>query len=149
MTKFSLWLLLATLARVSIQQCTVEEFDKIAFDILQSTQATEFTRNFSINKIIYNCLSTSQTIGIYRSMSVSILYTRSDSPDQLRDVRYGMLCLNDAWMRYKQTSTALESNDTRINCSNCFSTTNDHHCTRELLWLLSLLLLYSLSYFTI
>ena len=145
--KLSLWLLIATLARVSIQQCTVEEFDnKIAFDILQSTQATEIKQNFSINKIIYNCLSTSQTIGIYRSMSVSILYTRSDSPDRLRDMRYDMLCKNDVWMRYKQISTALESNDTRINCSDCFSTANDHHCTRELLWLL---LLCSLSHVTI
>ena len=131
--KMSLWLLIATLARVSIQQCTVEEFDnKIAFDILQSTQATETKQNFSIDKIIYNCFSTSQTIGIYSSMSASILYTRSDSPDQLRDVRYDMWCKNDVWMRYRQSSTALESNDTRINCSDCISTANDHHCTREL-----------------
>ena len=133
MMKFSLWLLLATLARVSIQQCTVEEFDKIVSDILQSTQATELNQNFAIDKIIYNCLSTSQTIGIYRSMSVSILYIRSDSPDQLRDVRYDMLCKNDVWIRARQMSTALESNDTRIDCSDCFSTANSHHCTREVL----------------
>ena len=131
-----MWLLLAaTLTRNAIQQCTIEEFeDKIALDILHSTQSTEYNQNFTINRTIYNCLSTSQTIGSYRSMSVSLLYFRSDKPDQLRDVRYDMACRSNVWMRYKQMSAALESNDTRTDCSVCTSSVyvNDHHCTRTL-----------------
>ena len=128
--KSLLWLLLINLARVSIQQCTIETFeDRIALDILQATETTESNQNFVINETIYNCLSTSRTIGILGSMSVSILYTRSDTPDRLRDVRYDMLCVGNVWMRAGQMSTAFTSNDTRTNCSSCLSAVNDHHCS--------------------
>lgn len=129
MMKSLLWLLLIDLARVSIQQCTMEVFeDSIALDILQATEATESNQHFVINETIYNCLSTSRTIGILGSMSVSILYTRSDTPNRLRDVRYDMLCVGKVWMRAGQMSTAFSNNNTRTNCSSCLSDANDHHC---------------------
>ena len=132
MLKSILWLLLVDLARVSIQQCTMEVFEgSIALDLLQNTETTESNQNFVINRTIYNCLSTSQTIGILGSMSVSILYIRSDTPGRLRDVRYDMLCMGNVWMRAGQMPTAFNSNDTRTDCSSCIRVVNDYHCTRK------------------
>ena len=130
----SLCLLLVTLVEVSVQQCTIERFENVtALDTLQNT-ATDASQTFMINRTIYNCLSTSQTIGVYNSMSVSILYIRSDTPNQLREVRYNMVCSNGNWARVGRQSTALVSSDTRRNCSACIDqNVNDYHCTRELL----------------
>ena len=123
--------LLAALVGVSVQQCTIERFEDVAaLDTIQSTEATDFGQTFIINRTIYNCLSTSQTIGVYNSMSVSILYIRSDTPNQLRDTRYNMVCNNGNWARVGQQPTALMSSDTRDNCSACTDqTVNDYHCT--------------------
>ena len=118
----SLCLLLVALVGVSIQQCTIENFENvIALDTVQATEASDASQTFTINRTIYNCLSTSQTIGVYNSMSVSILYIRSDTPNQLRDIRYNMLCSGNTgnWLRFNQRSTAFLSNDTRHNCSTC------------------------------
>ena len=129
----SLCLLLVVLIGYSVQQCTIEEFEDTAvIDILQTTEATDFSQTFTINRTIYNCLSTSQIIGVYNSMSVSILYNRSDTPNQLREVRYNMLCNNGSWLRFGEKSSAFESNDTRRNCSTCTNqTVNLYHCTRK------------------
>ena len=130
----SLCLLLVTLVGVSVQQCTIERFGNVtALDTLQSTEATDAGQIFTINRTIYNCLSTSQTIGVYNSMSVSILYIRSDTPNQLRDVRYNMVCVNGTnWFRLAELPDALVSSDTRRNCSACTDqAVNDYHCTRE------------------
>ena len=125
----SLCLLLGALAGVGAQ-CTIEGFQNNVIDLLQSTEATDFGQAFSVNRTIYNCLSTSQIIGVYNSMSVSILYIRSDTPNQLRDVRYNLRCISNSWLRAGQQSTALISSDTRRNCSNCIDqTVNDYHCT--------------------
>ena len=125
----SLCLLLVALAGVSAQ-CTIERFQNNAIDLLQSTEATDFGQTFSINRTIYNCLSTSQMIGVFNSMSVSILYTRSDTPNRLREIRYNMLCSGSIFLRAGQQSTALVSSDTRHNCSDCTSqTVNEYHCT--------------------
>ena len=127
--KLKLLCLLAALVGVSVQQCTIQRFEDVTtIDILQTSELT--SANFTINRTIYNCLSTSQTIGVYNSMSVSILYNRSDTPNQLREVRYNMLCNNGNWARVGQQSTALVSSDTRHNCSACTDqTVNDYHCT--------------------
>ena len=129
----SLCLLLVFLIGFSIQQCTLQIFeDTTAINTLQSTEATDANQTITINRTIYNCLSTSQTISVYNSMSVSILYIRSDSPNQLREVRYNMVCGNGNWARVGQQSTALVSSDTRHNCSDCTDqTVNAYHCTRE------------------
>jgi len=132
MTKWLLctWLLVISLVRISIQQCTIEQFEnRIVHDILLTTKATEMDQNFIINRTIYNCLSTSQTIGIYTSMSVSLLYIRSDTPNTLRDVRYDVACMNNVWLRVGQSSTAFISNDTRTDCWDCTRTLNDYHCS--------------------
>ena len=127
----SLCLLLTTLVGVSIQQCTIEEFENsIAPDLLLNL-ATDASQTFTVNRTFYNCLSTSQIIGVYRTMSVSISYIRSDDVTNLRQIRYNMVCSNNMWSRVGQQPTALLSNDTRRNCSDCTDqTVNDHHCTR-------------------
>ena len=127
----SLCLLLVTLVGVSVQQCTVERFENVtALDTLQTAEATD---TIIINRTIYNCLATSQTIGVYNSMSVSILYIRSDTPNQLREVRYNMVCdMNGDWRRIGELPTALMSSDTRRNCSACTDqAVNEYHCTRK------------------
>ena len=131
MALLSLCLLLSAMVRVSVQQCTTEGFQNIILDTVQSTETTDATQTFTVNRTIYNCLSTSQTIGVYNSMSVSILYIRSDTPNQLRDVRYNMLCIGNNWIRVRSQSVAFVSSDTRQNCSDCTDVTvNDYHCTR-------------------
>ena len=125
-----LLLVVAVLGTGVSAQCTIEGFQGSVIDLLQSTVATDFGLAVSVNRTIYNCLSTSQTIGVYNSMSVSILYIRSDTPNQLRDVRYNMRCVGNNWGRVGQQSTALISSDTRRNCSDCIDqTVNDYHCT--------------------
>ena len=125
-----LCLLLVALVGVSVQQCTIEGFEDIALDTLQAGEASDLNQNFMINRTIYNCLSTSQTIGVYNSMSVSILYIRSDDLNQLRDVRYNMLCVGNSWGRVGRQPSALLSSDTRLDCSDCTNrSVNDDHCT--------------------
>ena len=127
----SLCLLLVALVGVSVQQCTIEGFENITLDTLQSTEATDGSQIFTINRTIYNCLSSSQTISVYNSMSVSILYIRSDTPDRLRDIRYNMRCTSNAWGRVGEQPAAFTSSDTRQNCSDCTDqAVNDYHCTR-------------------
>ena len=132
LSSLCLLLVVLTLIGCSAQQCTIEEFeDTTAVDLLLSTEATDISQTFTVNRTIYNCLSTSQTIGVYNSMSVSILYIRSDTPNQLREVRYNMVCNNGNWLRVGQLSTAFMS-DIRRNCSACTDqTVNDYHCTCE------------------
>ena len=77
-----LWLLLVTTVGVSVQQCNIEGFEAITLDTVKATEIAEASQNITaLNGTFYNCLSKSQTIGIYNSMSVSVLYTRPDSPD--------------------------------------------------------------------
>ena len=129
-----LWLLLAALARLSIQRCTIEEFEaNRVHDLVHSSETSEITHNITIREILYNCLATSHTIGTYGSMSVSILYNRSDTPDKLRNVRYDILCTENIWQRARQVAIVFMSNNTRIDCSNCWAgneSDHDHHCTR-------------------
>ena len=131
MTQF-LWLLLATMVGVSVQQCNIEGFEAIALDTVKATEIAEANQNITaLNGTFYNCLSTSQIIGIYNSMSVSVLYTRTDTPDRQREVRYNMQCIDNGWSRVGQQSDALMSNGTRRNCSDCTDQdVNDYHCTR-------------------
>jgi len=130
----SLWLLLVTQVTVSVQQCPVETF--IPLELVQTTEVTDSNQIFTINSTFYNCLQTSSTIGQYVTMSVSVLYVRSDSLNTLRGVRYNLLCGPTTsppftWVRSQlQTSNVLQSNDTRFNCSSCSDTSvNDYHCS--------------------
>ena len=129
-----LWLLLAALVRCSVQQCTIEEFKKNrSVDIVHASETSETTHTITIRGIVFNCLSTSHTIGTYSSMSVSILYNRSDTPDRERNVRYDILCKDNIWQRVRQVANVFMSNVTRIDCSNCWAgneSDHDHHCTR-------------------
>jgi len=127
---FSLWLLLlATLVGVSIQQCALEDLNVI--DLVLNTESNEFTDspNMYINAIYYNCFSASQTIGLFTSTSLSVLYNKSDSA-VLKEVRYNLQCMNGYWERVGRTSTALQNNDTRTDCYSCKDqTVNENHCS--------------------
>ena len=131
-----LWVLVAALVRLSIQRCTVEDFEaNRVHDLVHSSETSEITHNITIREIVYNCLATSHTIGIFSSMSVSILYNRSDTPEKLRNVRYDIFCTGGTWLRVRQVADVFMGNDTRIDCSNCWAgneSDRDHHCTRQL-----------------
>ena len=133
MINWCLCILLAALVlpRVSIQECTKEEFNKTnALDLLQVTESSENDQTFKVQNITYNCLSTSRVIEIYRSMSVSLWYTRSDTPNKIRDVRYNMLCYDGEWQRYRKHLDGFNSTEI-TNCSDCMNyNESDHHCTR-------------------
>ena len=128
--KLLLSLLLATLVAVSVQQCSIEDFNALEF--VQTTETTDFNQNFTINSTFYNCLQTSSTIGLYETMSVSILFIRSDNLNILREVRYNLACNVDTWVRNRvEIRAALQNNNTRLNCSSCSDqNVNEYHCTR-------------------
>ena len=127
-------LLLTNLVGVSVQQCTREGFQVIADERLFASVGSEATdpSDFFINETYYNCLSTLQTIGDYTTMSVSLLYTVLSAPDTLREIRYVMMCIGDAWNLAAQNDTALTNNDTRTDCYECTDTANNEdYCARK------------------
>jgi len=126
----SLCVLLANLVAVSIQQCAIEDLD--AVDLLASTFFTDdLGETFTINSTFYNCLETSQTVGLYQTMALSFLYIRSNAPNALQEVRYNMRCSNTRWVQGGLVIlSALQNNNTRLNCSSCLNqTVNEYHCT--------------------
>lgn len=126
-----LWLLMTTLIGDSIQECTTEQFEMVAIEFV-SNEITETSVNVTVKEIYYNCLSTSEEISSYSSMSVSLIYNISSDPDTERDIRYNMLCVNREWRRFDSSSTPLRSNVTRTDCYLCLNTTvNDDHCSCE------------------
>ena len=131
-----LCLLLTNLVGVSSQQtsCTREGFQAIAVEQVFASVGSEATNlsDISINEIYYNCLATSEIIGDYTTMSVSLLYTILSTPDTLREIRYVMLCIDGTWNRAAQNDTALISNNTRTDCHECTNTAdNEDYCSRE------------------
>jgi len=124
-------LLLATLVVVSLQQCAVEDIN--VMDFVLSTESIEVLHSPNINiiSIYYNCLSSSQTIGLYSSVSLSVVYNRT-KPAAMLEVRYNMLCVRGYWQRVGRTASALRSNDTRTDCYSCTDqTVNENHCSGE------------------
>ena len=132
-----LCLLLTNLVGVSSQQtsCTREGFQAIAVERVFISVGSEASSpsDISINETYYNCLATSEIIGEYTTMSVSLLYTISSAPDTLREIRYVMLCINGDWnLAAENTTTALRRNDTRTDCYQCTDTAdNEDYCSRE------------------
>ena len=123
--------LLTTLVGDSFQECTIEQFEMAANELVTDSESTETSVNVTIKEIYYNCLSTSEKIGNYFTMSVSLIYNISSDPDE-GEIQYNMLCVNGEWGRVDVTSTALRSNVTRIDCYLCLNTTvNEDHCSRE------------------
>ena len=127
----SFWVLLATLVGVSVQQCAPGDADVL--DFVQSTEPIEAFDTLSIDEIYYNCLSTSQTIGLYSTMSLSVLYIKTSDPNTTNEVRYNAICSRDGfWDRGRRFPAALRDNNTRINCSSCLDPdVNDYHCSRK------------------
>ena len=122
-------ILLMAVVSVSAQQCTIDEFQTNLTDILASEEMTNASQVITINSIFYNCLSSTQITDVYSSMSVSILYIRSDDSNNTHEVRYNLQCNNNVWEIVGNQSTALRNNNTRY-CEDCTDqTVNEYHCT--------------------
>ena len=116
------WILLMVFASISLQQCAIEEFEAIVIGEV-------FNQSIVINRTFYNCLSRTQTSNVYSSMSVSIVYIKSDDPNNTHEVRYNLQCNNNIWKIVGNQSTALKNNSTRF-CKDCTNhTVNEFHCT--------------------
>ena len=125
MKVLSLWMLSTFLIEISIQQCSINDF-KVVVRIF--TNLTE-QADAEINSIYYNCLTRSDTSDHYSSMSVSILYIRSDNPNNIHEVRYNLQCNNSVWEIVGNQSTALRNNNTRY-CESCTDqNVNENHST--------------------
>ena len=126
-----LLLVVASLVGVSLQQCTTERFEAIAANTIETTLQIQ---DISINRISYNCLSPSLTVNdTYTSMSVSVLYSSSNSPNQSRGIRYNVKCEDDQWSVIdSDTMSVLIGGVTRVDCASCLDqTVNTDHCTRK------------------
>ena len=126
--------LLTTLIGTSVQQCTKEEFEAGAQEFVAVSVGSEATSlsDILINETYYNCLATSENIGTYTSMSVSLTYTLLRAPNTLREIRYVMSCIGGVWNRLTQNNTALISNKTRTDCHQCTDTANnEEYCSRK------------------
>ena len=125
----SLLLLLTSLVDVSVPQCTIEDFTSNVVNMVNSTNISDNNQSFTINSTYYNCLSRSDISDHYSSMSVSILYIRSDDPNNIHEVRYNLQCNNSVWGIVRNQLTALRKNNTRY-CEDCTDqTVNEYHCT--------------------
>jgi len=108
--------------KASFQHCIIEGAMLKIKDKLSSTSATMIT----IYSAYYNCLSRSDNSDHYSSMSVSILYIRSD--DMKHEVCYNLQCNNSVWEIVANQSSALRNNNTKY-CEDCTDqTVNDYHC---------------------
>lgn len=125
-----LWLLLATLVGLSVQQCTIKEAESFVNTTLRERNP-ENLEEADISFVAYpNCLSTSEQLGIYNSMSISALYNSSRNQSKINEIRFDLVCVGDIWLRISENDTAFVS-DARSDCSDCRNmTVNDHHCTR-------------------
>ena len=126
-----LWLLMTVLVGDSVQ-CTLEQFEAQAPELVKDRLSGETNVDVTINEIYYNCLSTTVRIDDYSSMSVSVIFNISSNPDEEREIRFNMVCdNNDEWGHLNSNSTALR-NETRADCYQCIDTTiNVNHCSRE------------------
>ena len=125
-----LWLLLATLVGLSVQQCTVKGAESFVNTTLREKNP-ENLEEANISFVAYlNCLSTTEQLGIYNSMSISASYNSSNNQSRVNEIRFDLVCIDGTWLRVSQTDTAFVS-DARSDCSDCGNATvNDHHCTR-------------------
>ena len=130
-----LWLLMTTLVGDSMQ-CSLEQFEAQAPELVKDRLSGETNVNVTISEIYYNCLSTTVRIDDYSSMSVSVIFNISSNPDEEREIRFNLVCNNnDEWFRLNHSFTALRSNETRTDCYQCTDTTiNMDHCSREYMY---------------
>ena len=118
-------MLLMAAFEVNTQRCTTKGSMSKIKDRLSSSSISKIT----IITTYYNCFSVLDTSDHYSSMSVSILYIRSDDPDNTHEVRYNLQCNNSVWDVVGNQSTALKSSGT-VYCEDCTDqTVNEYHCT--------------------
>ena len=126
-----LWLLLATLVGLSIQQCTIERAESFVNMTLRERNP-ENVEEAEISFVAYpNCLSTSEQLDKYNFMSISALYNRSKNQSKVNEIRFNLVCIDNIWLRGGDEIDTAFISDTRSDCSDCRNTTvNDHYCTR-------------------
>ena len=119
------WMLLMAALEVNTQRCTTKGSMSMIKDRLSSSSVSKIT----ITSTYYNCFSVLDTSDHYSSMSVSILYLRSDYPNNTHEVRYNLQCNNSVWEIVGNQSTVLKSSGT-VYCEDCTDqTVNEYHCT--------------------
>ena len=62
----------------------------------------------------------------YSSMSVSILYIRSDDPNNIREVCYNLVCIGVDWEITGRQPTAVKNNDT-VYADSCYDLSMDEY----------------------
>ena len=130
-------LLLATLVRISVQQCTIASLGRTIIELLRGERHEPDPKYDSntiqphINNTVCNCLQQSPIFGFYLSLSVSIQYVYlNEDPSLLLAIRFGLWCSSGVWQRVGIVHNEF-MNGTRSDCSDCKDmTVNDHHCTR-------------------
>ena len=125
-----LWILMiSVVAGIDRQRCTLDQFVRNASNIVNSTEPVPYDHTITINITYYNCLSRCDTSDRYSSMSVSILYIRSDDPNIIHEGRYNLQCNSNVWEIVGNQSTALRNNNTKY-CEDCTDQiVNEYHCT--------------------
>ena len=109
-----IFLIVPFLVDMSVQQCAIDSFKANVTNIIASTEVIDVLQFITINCTYYNCLSRSDTSEHYSSMSVSILYIRSDDPNNTHEVRYNLHCKNSVWELIERQPNALRNNNTRF-----------------------------------
>lgn len=130
----ALFLLLATLVGVSIQDCTVQEargaVEDALEDLLKGDQHIE-PPNITVIGTHTNCLATAKSYGTYSSISISVEYTYnfSGTPDE---IRFNFVCHRNTWLLVNDSGIPrIPDTNPRTDCSTCYDVTvNDDHCER-------------------
>ena len=124
-TVIVIFMLLMALFGSNAQHCTIEG----SMSVIKDTSSSTSTATIVSTSTYYNCLSRSDTSDCYSSMSVSILYIRSDDPYNTHEIRYNLQCNNSVWKIVGNQSAALRNNNTRY-CDDCTDqNVNEYHCT--------------------
>ena len=120
-----IFMLLMASFGANAQHCTIEG----SMSVIKDASSSFSTATIISTSTYYNCLSRSDTNDHYSSMSVSILYIRSDDPNNTHEIRYNLQCNNSVWEIVGNQSTALRNNNTRY-CDDCTDqNVNEYHCT--------------------
>jgi len=128
-----IFLIVPFLVDMSVQQCAIDSFKANVTNIIASTEVIDVLQFITINCTYYNCLSSSQTVGLYLTMTLSVLFTKESTPNVTNEARYSAQCFRGLWsMSGDSIATALRDNNTRINCSSCLDqSVNDYQCSRK------------------
>ena len=121
-------LFLAILLGVDAQECSIKAAENATILRISELESQPMV---NIIDLQHNCFATSERLGAYYSISLSVRYSRTNSAI-VKVARHNWLCQNDAWLlHHENTSSSSYFNETRSDCHACIDrTANDHYCTR-------------------